>query len=148
MEVHRVGGRNCIDAASGIELEITEQDTKLANRRDLANCVMARACMKQEGTDAIVSKTRVYLKVKDKDLWVRYGARKVLTREIKSFDQHGTFKPGIYKLHALQPCKKLGADPRKRPNDNTCKKNKRVPVILHDVRPNAGNYFGNQNAKK
>jgi hypothetical protein len=145
MEVHRVGGRNCIDATSTIEIEITEEDTKFANRKDHTNCVMARACMKQESTDAIVHISRIYLKVKDKDLWTRYGVDNSLRTEIIAFDRGGKFAPGIYKLHKLQPCKKLGADKRKRPT-YTQNGARKVPVVLRGVRTSGK--FGNQNAKK
>jgi hypothetical protein len=145
MEVHRVGGRNCIDATSTIEIEITEQDTRFANRKDPTNCVMARACMKQESTDAIVHISRIYLKVKDKDLWTRYGVDGSLRTEIIAFDRGGDFAPGIYMLHTLQPCKKLGADKRKRPN-HPKNKVRKTPVVLRGVRTSAN--FGKQNTTK
>ena len=145
MEVHRVGGRDVIDAKKSIEIEVTEQDTKHADHRNHTNCVMARACMKQEGTDAIVHVSRIYLKVKDKDLWIRYGVDGTLRTEIIAFDRGGYFAPGIYKLHKLQPCKRLGADKRKRPNV-LVRKRKKVPMMLRGVRTSA--HFGNQNAKK
>ena len=145
MEVHRVGGRNCIDAASTIEIEITEQDTRFASRKDHTNCVMARACMKQESTDAIVHVSRIYLKVKDQDLWTRYAVDSSLRTEIIAFDRGGKFAPGIYKLHKLQPCKSLGADKRKRPV-HLKNKVRKAPVVLRGVRTSAK--FGNQNAKK
>ena len=145
MEVHRVGGRNCVDAASTIEIEITEQDTRFASRKDHTNCVMARAGMKQESTDAIVHVSRIYLKVKGQDLWTRYGVDSSLRTEIIAFDRGGRFAPGIYKLHKLQPCKRLGGDKRKRP-PHPKSRIRKTPVVLRGVRTSAN--FGNKNAKK
>ena len=133
MQSHRIGGRNVVDSTRTIQIEVTEQDTQLASRQDHGNCAVARACMKQEGTDALVHISRVFLKMKHKNIWVRYIVRNDLRTEIVAFDRGGKFEPGIFKLYQIPPTKKLGK--RNGTNTNKGPKPKRkAPTTLHGVR--------------
>ena len=133
MQAHRIGGRNVIDSTETIQIEITEQDTQFASRKDHGNCAVARACMKQEGTDALVHISRVFLKMKHRNIWVRYIVKNDLRTEIVAFDRGGKFEPGIFKLYRVQPTKKLG----KRNGTHTDKGTKakrKAATTLHGVR--------------
>jgi len=132
MQTHRIGGRNVVDSTRSIQIEITEQDTQLASRKDHGNCAVARACMKQEGTDAIVHISRVFLKMKNKDIWVRYIVKNDLRTEIVSFDRGGNFEPGIFKLHRIQPAQKLGISHKRASGPRVSKR--KAPTTLHGVR--------------
>jgi len=133
MQAHRIGGRNVIDSTETIQIEITEQDTQFASRKDHGNCAVARACMKQEGTDALVHISRVFLKMKHKNLWVRYIVRNDLRTEIVAFDRGGNFEPGIFKLYRVQPAKKLGKTTGTNTREGHTAKRK-APTTLHGVR--------------
>ena len=134
MQVHKVGGRDVVDAIENIEIEITDQDIKLAARKDPANCVMARACMKQRGTDALVHISRVYLKMSDKNIWVRYMVDNSLRTEIVAFDRGGEFAPGTYKLRRPEPSKLLGKQNGSNQRPETIKTKRAVPKVLSGVR--------------
>ena len=133
MQSHRIGGRNVVDSTRTIQIEITKQDTQLASRQDHGNCAVARACMKQEGTDAIVHISRVFLKMKNKNIWVRYIVKNDLRTEIVAFDRGGKFEPGIFKLYQVQPTKRLGTPCAKSGSSKSVAK-RRAPTTLHGVR--------------
>ena len=141
MQAHRIGGRNVIDSTETIQIEITEQDTQFASRKDHGNCAVARACMKQEGTDALVHISRVFLKMKHKNIWVRYIVRNDLRTEIVAFDRGGNFEPGIFKLHRVPHAQKLG----KQTGTNTRKGHtakRKAATTLHGVRKLASRGVG------
>ena len=133
MQAHRIGGRNVVDSTRTIQIEITAQDTQLASRQDHGNCAVARACMKQEGTDALVHISRVFLKMKNKNIWVRYIVKNDLRTEIVAFDRGGKFEPGIFKLYRIQPAQKLGTPCAKSGSSKSVSK-RRAPTTLHGVR--------------
>ena len=132
MQTHRIGGRNVVDGTKAIQIEITKHDTQLASRQDHGNCAVARACMKQEGTDAIVHISRVFLKMKNKDIWVRYIVKNDLRTEIVSFDRGGNFEPGVFTLYPIQPAQKLGTSHIRASGPRASKR--KAPTTLHGVR--------------
>ena len=135
MQNHKIGGRNCIDATHTIKIAITQEDTELASRKDHTNCALSRACMKQEGTDAIVSLSRVYLKMPDRNVWVRYFLSDSAGKQITAFDQGGYFKSGIYELRPAPKNTMLGArtgSSKDKPSANA--KKRKSPQKIEGVR--------------
>ena len=133
MKTYTINGRQCIDATKSITLNITNNDCTLASRKDHANCVISRACMKSTGSDALVYVSRVYIKQDYQDVWVRYIVRNSLRTQVVAFDQGGDFSPGTYVLDAPPLTKKLGSRgggvPSKAGN-----KPRTMPVKLEGVR--------------
>jgi len=133
MQTHRIGGRNVVDGTKTIQIEITKHDAQLASRQDHGNCAVARACMKQEGTDAIVHISRVFLKMKNKDIWVRYIIKNDLRTEIVSFDRGGDFEPGIFTLYpGSSQSGPLGTSHKRASGPRVSKR--KAPTTLHGVR--------------
>lgn len=133
MKTYTINGRQCIDAADRITINITNNDCTLATRKDHANCVVSRACMKHTGSDVLVYVSRVYIKQAYQDVWVRYIIRNSLRTQVVAFDQGGDFSPGSYILDAPPPTKKLGS---KGGSQVRCNGNKprTMPVKLEGVR--------------
>ena len=138
MKTFTINGRQCIDATQSITLNITENDCTLASRKDHANCVISRACMKQTGSDALVYVSRVYIKQTYQDVWVRYIVTNTLRTQVVAFDQGGDFAEGQYTLHAPASCKRLGISSggNKKAAITTPRK---MPIKLEGVRT-AGHY--------
>ena len=138
MKTYTINGRQCIDATKSMTLNITNNDCTLASRKDHANCVISRACMKSTGSDALVYVSRVYIKQTYQDVWVRYIVTNTLRTQVVAFDQGGAFAEGTYTLYAPNSCKRLGVSSggHKTAALNTPRK---MPVKLEGVRT-AGHY--------
>jgi len=138
MKTFTINGRQCIDATQSITLNITENDCTLASRKDHANCVISRACMKQTGSDALVYVSRVYIKQTYQDVWVRYIVTNTLRTQVVSFDQGGDFAEGQYTLHAPKTGKRLGEFPGS--NERSGKRTPRKMAIKLEGVRTAGHY--------
>ena len=138
MKTYTINGRECIDATKSITLNITKNDCTLASRKDHANCVISRACMKRTGSDVLVYVSRVYIKQTYSDIWERYIVTNTLRTQVVAFDQGGDFLEGTYTLNAPGSCKRLGISSggNKRAAINTPRK---MPIKLEGVRT-AGHY--------
>jgi|TARA_R110000822_G_scaffold152687_4_gene292058 hypothetical protein len=138
MKTYTINGRQCIDATKSMTLNITNNDCTLASRKDHANCVISRACMKSTGSDALVYVSRVYIKQTYQDVWVRYIVTNTLRTQVVAFDQGGDFAEGTYTLHAPNSCKRLGVSTGGH-KAAAIKTPRRMPIKLEGVRT-AGHY--------
>jgi len=137
METHRVGGRECIDGTKKIIVEITAQDVKDGDRKVPNACVMAKACSKQFGTEALVHLSRLYLKHKTKDIWTRYLVGPDLRTEIIAYDRGGKFMPGIYELSPPNKSVRFGNRPSSKCGPRKSKS--KTPTVLRGIRQSASN---------
>lgn len=93
------------DAKRHIEIEVTKEDSKGADKRSPSTCALAKAfCRTFDG--AIISVSRAYL-IKGK-VATRYMVPDSIARELVSFDRHSDFAPGEYTLHAPGTRETLG----------------------------------------
>jgi hypothetical protein len=139
MKTYTINGRQCIDATESISLNITDNDCQLASRKDHANCVLSRACMKHTGSDVLVYVSRVYVKQIHQDVWVRYVIENTLRTQVVAFDQGGAFNPGQYVLNKPASDKRLGRSSGGQKNTDR-KTPRKMPVKLTNVRPYGGKW--------
>ena len=133
MKQTRLPFRDVRDATNHITLEILPRDIKGATLKSPSACVTARACRRQEGREARIHLSRVYIKKNGDNIWYRYFVPPSLRGEIVSFDRGGKFFPGKYVLSPPTPAERLGADKR-RGRTSPNKKGKKRYKVTKDVR--------------
>lgn len=103
-----IDGIPVINARRPMTLTITPQDIAKADRKEPADCAVARACRRATHAKEVrVHLGRVYVRVNDGN-WTRYMTPKYMRQEIIAFDRGGQFEPGEYTLSAPQPSKQSG----------------------------------------
>jgi len=136
MPLHQIDGKPVIDAKRSITLNITPGDIAKADRKEPADCAVARACRRDlHAKEVRVHLGRVYVRMNEGN-WQRFMTPKSLRSEIIAFDRGGTFEPGSFVLPAPQPSKRAsgkrqGSVPKKPSRRNG--KN-RVRHVVTDVR--------------
>jgi hypothetical protein len=121
------------DATQDLILSVTAKDIRNASSKNPSNCVVAKACRRQENLEAIIHVSRVYLRNGGKN-WIRYILPKSLRGEIIAFDRGGKVYPGDFILMAPKASEKLGTYPAY--GKRTGKGNvKRKPVFVTGIRP-------------
>src|SRR5437016_5510806 len=96
-EVERV-----VDAKNRLLIHVNDDDIKSARPQDAANCVVARACQREQAVDAVlVFPTRAY--ILQGTLATRFVVPESMTREIAVLDRGGKPMPG--KFHFAPPTK-------------------------------------------
>jgi hypothetical protein len=87
------------NAERGVSVQVRREDTQGARARDHADCVFARACVRElHAEGALVSVGVVYV-IKG-DTAIRYHTPQALSRELVSFDRGAGFSVGEYLLNA------------------------------------------------
>jgi hypothetical protein len=108
----KIAGTPVKDATKPIALTITQEDVRAGAKKNSNSCAAANALCRQEGCEAAkVHMSRAY--IKKGRTWYRFGVSPALRAEVLAFDRGGTFEPGDYVLHPLQPTVRLGADKRR-----------------------------------
>lgn len=136
MKVKAIDGKPVFDAKRPITLNITPNDIAKADRKEPADCAVARACRRDlHAKEVRVHLGRVYVRMNEGN-WQRFMTPKSLRSEIIAFDRGGTFEPGTFVLPAPQPSKRAsgkrqGSAPKKPSRRNG--KN-RVRHVVTDVR--------------
>ncbi len=114
MGLKDIDGKPIFDAKKSIRIEVNNNDISRADRKEPADCAMARACRRSlHAKEVRVHLGRVYVRQNEGN-WQRYLTSPALRTEIISFDRGGGFQSGEYVLRAPQATKRLGADSRKR----------------------------------
>lgn len=140
MALKAIDGLPIMDAKKPAILKITKNDIDKADRKEPADCAVARACRR----DLHVKEVRVHLgRVfvrQNEGNWLRYMTPRSLRSEIIAFDRGGAFAPGEYTLPAPHPSKKAAgkrqgsARNATRPRGAKSAKKRRAPHIVTDVR--------------
>src|SRR5437764_115466 len=105
-EVERV-----IDARNKLLVHVSGQDVAGAVPRDAANCVMARACKREQEVDAVlVFPTRAY--ILQGTLATRFAVPESTTREIAILDRGGRPAAGNYFFAPPPPEGRIGSAKR------------------------------------
>lgn len=94
------------DSNEPLRISVTATDTKAPGRKKHAECVIANACKRGLGMDALVSVSRVYL-IKN-GVATRYEVPPSVAREITSYDRGAGFEPGDYVLRKPSSDHRLG----------------------------------------
>jgi len=97
-----IDGLPVLDATKSETISITAADIKKGRSKEPSKCAAAVACMRQFHVhEALIHRGRAYLR--HKDHWLRYLVPAALRSEIVAVDRGGTFEPGQYTLHKIQP---------------------------------------------
>jgi len=103
-EVERV-----VDATKKLIIHVNGDDVSGAKPKDAANCVMARACQREQQVDAVlVFPTRAY--ILQRTLATRFVVPESMTREIAVLDRGGRPLPGQFHFAAPAPRARMGED--------------------------------------
>lgn len=101
-----------VDATEPVVVEVTSDDQKKSTVLDEAHCALATACVRQYRlSGAMIGMSRAYL-IKG-NVAFRYKTSQTVAREIVSFDRHGDFAAGVYRLSPTAPTARLGARPHR-----------------------------------
>jgi len=139
MPLNAIDGLPILDAKKPVLLTITQNDIDKADRKEPADCAVARACRRDlHAKEVRVHLGRVYVRQNEGN-WLRYMTPRYLRSEIIAFDRGGTFARGEYTLSAPQPNKRAGARKDNRGKVRKAKTGKpapkrRAPHIVTDVR--------------
>lgn len=106
--------RTVSDARRPIEITVESRDRQRGKIKSPQNCAMAQACKRQERADGALIRLSSAFIVKGSHA-TRYNVPESVRREIVSFDRHGDFQPGRYRLTAIPVSERLGADQRQKP---------------------------------
>jgi hypothetical protein len=138
MALKAIDGKPVLDAKKPIVLNITPNDIAKADRKEPADCAVARACRRElHAKEVRVHLGRVYVRQNEGN-WLRFMTPRSLRSEIIAFDRGGSFEPGEHKLAAPQPSKRAtgkrqgSVKPKGRPKSRGPKR--RAPHVVTDVR--------------
>lgn len=95
------------DSDEKIEVSVTDKDCEVATKKDSNNCALAKATKRQFQADAVVIGMSSSYVIKDNKA-IRFQTPEAVCREIISFDRHGDFEPGEYKLVPKSGSNRLG----------------------------------------
>src|SRR2546429_9509040 len=97
-----------VDARRRLLIHVNQTDITLATPKDAANCVMARACKREQEVDAVlVFPTRAYI-LQD-TLATRFNVPESTTREIAILDRGGRVVGGAFHFAPPSPKARMGA---------------------------------------
>lgn len=138
MKVKGIDGKPVIDAKRSLVLHITANDIAKADRKEPADCAVARACRRDlHAKEVRVHLGRVYIRFNEGN-WQRYRTPKSLRSEIIAFDRGGTFSPGehVLPIPDKRPVgKRQGGKPKfKHARYNPNRKGRQPPHVVTDVR--------------
>lgn len=102
-----------IDATRGIRISVFSSDIASAIRGDAGHCVIANACKRMFGSDAVL----IWPGVAYVDMMQDDGSRAVerfvvsttARKALRAFDENGSARPGGLRLDAPSPSQRLGA---------------------------------------
>lgn len=95
------------DADKAIEVSVKPRDCKESTKLDPMECALAKAAKRELKADgAIIGMSTSYI-IKGNTA-VRFQTTESVQREIVSFDRHGDFEPGEYRLIPKSKNSKLG----------------------------------------
>lgn len=137
MALKAIDGKPVIDSKRAIKLNIIANDINKADRKEPADCAVARACRREfHAKEVRVHLGRVYVRMNDSN-WQRFMTPRSLRSEIIAFDRGGTMSPGTF---TLQPPSEKKKSSGKRQGGKTVRMakrvtgQKRVRHIVTDVR--------------
>lgn len=137
MALKAIDGLPILDAKKPLVLKINENDINKADRKEPADCAVARACRRDLHVKEVrVHLGRVYLR-QNAGNWLRYMTPRALRSEIIAFDRGGAFAPGEFTLSAPSPAKKTGKAQGSKTNKTRRGgkgKSRRPPHVVTDVR--------------
>jgi hypothetical protein len=96
-------GSPIFDSTEPLKIQVNSRDIANADRKDPADCVMARAvrrCIHAHEVRAHLG--RVFVRQREKGPWKRYETSTALRSEIIAFDRGGAFEPGEYMLRKIR----------------------------------------------
>jgi hypothetical protein len=137
MRLRGIDGLPVLDAKKPITLHINNNDIAKADRKEPADCAVARACRREiHAKEVRVHLGRVYLKTKAGS-WTRYLTPKSMRDEIIAFDRGGSFEAGTFVLAPPTPSKTLGrrkGSNKKPPPRGSTGKRRAKPHVVTNVR--------------
>ncbi len=138
MSLKSIDGLPVIDAKDSIKLTVTSRDIEKADRKDPADCVVARACRRElHVKEARVHLSRVYLRSNDNN-WVRYTVPKPMRTEIIAWDRGGSFESAEFELTRPAKTHSLGAGTTKKYKHKkyakTGNRKRSAPAVVKNVR--------------
>jgi hypothetical protein len=139
MQVKAIDGKPVLDAKKTVTLKITANDISKADRKEPADCAVARACRRElHAKEVRVHLGRVYIRQNEGN-WLRYQTPRSLRSEIIAFDRGGNFQPGEHTLSPTPPSqrtgKRQGSKPKfKHARNNPNRKPRKPPHVVTDVR--------------
>jgi hypothetical protein len=129
----KINGRDVIDATSAVAINVTPKDITKSKIKDPGCCVMANAIKREYHTEAMVSRSRVYIKILGREIYERFIVSQPLTKEINAFDRGGKFFTGKYTLNPPLPNRRLGAKKPTGPKKTGGKK-RATPTEMKGIR--------------
>lgn len=140
MTLKAIDGKPVLDAKRPITLNITKGDIDKADRKEPADCAVARACRRElHAKEVRVHLARIYVRMNDGN-WQRFMTPKAMRSEIIAFDRGGSFEPGEFVLtpptgRDVASGKRQGKTPKfKQARYNPNRKKRRAPHVVTDVR--------------
>lgn len=134
----QIDGLPVVDAKHPITLEIIPSDIRKADRKNPADCAVARACRRAlHAKEARIHTSRVYVRT-NKGNWVRYCVPPRMKQEIVVFDRGGEFAPSKFTLAAPQPTKQLGKRRGTKTGEQERSRKRRQYTRIENVRVGAG----------
>lgn len=101
-------GRKLVDATKPLKVTVRKGDVDKADRKSPRSCALSWAVYREnEVEEVIVYKSVAYLVYSDRI--VRYELNAGIQEEIVTFDRHGTFDLGDYRLKPPRPSLRLDA---------------------------------------
>lgn len=95
------------DSQQAIRIDVTRNDTRRAVPHDHTKCAFARASQRCWNADgACIGYETSYVVFGSHA--IRFKTPESVAREIPSFDRHGDFAVGIYRLSPIPPCRRIG----------------------------------------
>ncbi len=139
MALKEIDGLPILNAKKAIMLNITENDVAKADRKEPADCAVARACRREmHAKEVRVHLGRVYVRMNEGN-WTRYLTPKTMRSEIIAFDRGGTFEPAEFMLAPPQPSKQTGKRQGTKPKvkharNNPNRTKRAAPHVVTNVR--------------
>jgi hypothetical protein len=140
MTLKAIDGLPIIDGKKAIKLTITPNDIAKADRKESADCAVARACRRElHAKEVRVHLTRVFVRMNEGN-WQRFATPPAMRSEIIAFDRGGSFEPGEFVLSPpvgrdKATGKRQGGKPKfKHARQNPNRKKRKTPHVVTDVR--------------
>lgn len=136
MALKAIDGKPVFDAKKPITLNITPNDIAKADRKESADCAVARACRRElHAKEVRVHLGRVYVRMNEGN-WQRFLTPRSLRSEIIAFDRGGSFEPGKFVLPAPHPAKQASGKRQGSPTRKTGRRTGKQSVrhVVTDVR--------------
>ena len=119
------------DSNEGVIVTVTDHDGKVGKKNKFSECALAVACQRELKADGvIIGLTKSFLIYGTKA--IRYQTPQSVAREMTSFDRHGDFAAGVYKLSKIGVYDRIGVRRKTRPKSEPSKQHREIR-FRHDT---------------